>query len=288
MAARGWGAVLAAGLLVGCASAPTAPKQINVVVDGSAEKNKADADVQEVLRGVQMILDGKVQAAIDGPFDTVVNRFEAKYGQGNKTYFSARGMTDALLYAALPATQKTSQSVVVLGPAWAMAYWGRGYAYNEMARYNDALVELKKALVLAPDDAQYNVEIGYTYQQLRHWDESLGHFKTAEAFASITVPDNEVNVVTCKALRGQGYDLTELHRYGEARAACQSCLKLIPGEPKSLHDRRAKIPARVEVHRRGGAARQGFLRAGFRQMLLAARRKWLCSESALRRSGGRE
>ena len=236
MAARGWGMVLAAGLLVGCASAPPASRQINVVVDGSAEKSKADANVQEVLRGVQMILDGKVQAAIDGPFDTVVNHFEAKYGHDKVTYFSARGMTDALLYAALPATQKASQSVVVLGPAWAMAYWGRGYAYNEMARYDDALVELNKALALAPDDAQYNVEIGYTYQQLRHWDESLVHFKTAEAYAPITVPDNEVNIITCKALRGQGYDLTELHRYGEARAAYRSCLKLMPDEPKSLHE----------------------------------------------------
>lgn len=228
--------MLAAALLAGCASLPPASNQINVVVDGSAGKNKADTDVQEVLRGVQMVLGGKVQAAIDGPFDPVVNRFEAKYGHDKKTYFSARGMTDALLYAALPATQKTSQSVVVLGPAWAMAYWGRGYAYNEMARYDDALVELKKALALAPDDAQYNVEIGYTYQQLRHWDESLEHFKTAEAFASITVPDNELNIITCKALRGQGYDLTELHRYGEARTVYRSCLKLMPGEPKSVSE----------------------------------------------------
>lgn len=238
MATRGWSVVLAAGLLVGCASAPPAPRQVNVVVDGSAEKNKVDADVQEVLRGVQMIQDGKVQAAIDGPLDTVVNRFEAKYGHDKVIYFSARGMTDALLYAVLPATQKTSKSVVVLGPAWAMAYWGRGYAYNEMARYNDALVELKKALALAPDDAQYNVEIGYAYQQLRHWDEALVHFKAAEAYAPITVPDNEVNIVTCKALRGQGYQLTELHRYSEARTAYRSCLKLMPDEPKSLQELR--------------------------------------------------
>lgn len=144
MAARGWGVLLAAALLAGCASTPPASRQINAVVDGSAEKTKVDANVQEVLRGVQMILDGKVQAAIDGPFNTVADRFETKYGRDKVTYFSARGMTDALLYAALPATQKTSQSVVVLGPAWAMAYWGRGYAYNEMARYDDALVELKK------------------------------------------------------------------------------------------------------------------------------------------------
>jgi Flp pilus assembly protein TadD len=48
--------------------------------------------------------------------------------------------------------------------------------------------------------------------------------------------DNEVKRITCTALRGQGYDLVELHRYNEARAAYRSCLELIPDEPKSLHE----------------------------------------------------
>lgn len=251
MAARRWGVVLAAGLvLAGCASSPSASTQVNLVVDGPIGQNRANMDVEQVLHGVQMVLDGHVQAAIDGPFDAVVNRYEARYGDRKETYFSARGTVDALLYAALPATQKTFQSVVVLGPAWSMAYWGRGYAYNEMARYGDALVELKKALALAPFDAQYNVEIGYTYQQLRRWDESLEHFRSAADFASLTLLDSEMRSVTCKALRGEGYDLTELHRYDEARAAYRSCLKLIPGESKSL----GELKYIDEVEARGKAS----------------------------------
>jgi Flp pilus assembly protein TadD len=35
-------------------------------------------------------------------------------------------------------------------------------------------------------------------------------------------------------LRGQGYALVELHRLDEATGAYQGCLKLVPGEPKSL------------------------------------------------------
>lgn len=236
MVANGWGVVLTAGLLLaGCASAPPA-RQVNLVVKGTVEQNRANADVQEVLRGEQMILHGKIQAAIDGPFDSVINRYEAEYGQRKEIYFSARGTTDALLYAVLPATGTSSRPVVVLGPAWAMAYWGRGFAYNEMARYDDALVELKKALALAPFDAQYNIETGFTLQKLRRWDTSLEHFKVAEDYAPVTVADSDVKQVTCTALRGQGYDLVELHRYEEARAAYRSCLKLIPDEPKSLHE----------------------------------------------------
>lgn len=236
MAARAGSLVLAAGLvLAGCASAPPA-KQAYVVVSGSIEQNRASADVQQIVRGEQMILHGKIQAAIDGPFDAVVNRYVSKYGHRKEIYFSARGTTDAMLYAVLPATQEIPGPVVVLGPAWAMAYWGRGFAYNEMARYGDALVELNKALALAPFDAQYNIETGFTLQKLGQWSESLKHFRVAADYASITVADNEVKTVTCTAWRGQGYDLTELHRYDEARAAYRSCLKLIPDEPKSLHE----------------------------------------------------
>jgi Flp pilus assembly protein TadD len=40
--------------------------------------------------------------------------------------------------------------------------------------------------------------------------------------------------LSCKALRGQGYALVELHRLDDAAAAYKACLKLEPGEPKSL------------------------------------------------------
>ncbi|MGP1664661.1 MAG: tetratricopeptide repeat protein [Rhodanobacter sp.] len=235
MATKAWGAALAAALLVvGCASDPAVKEQTNVVLSAPAQQDEASADVAEVLRGVQMIIDGHAQAAIDGPLDTVVNRYEAKYNNRREIYFSARSGADTLLYAVLPASQKSSKPAVVLGPAWAMAYWGRGYAYNELGRYDEALIELKKALALAPFDTQYNVEIGYSYQQQHRWDESIEHYRSAADFASISVAESEVKAMTCRAFRGQGYDLTELRRYDEARAAYRNCLKLIPDEPTSL------------------------------------------------------
>lgn len=235
MVTRDWGIAMSVALLLaGCASSPPAKPAVQMELGQSIEQNRSDADVQHVVRGVQMILHGHIQAAIDGPFDDVVAHYEAQYGKRQETYYSARGMTDALLYAALPPNAKPASPVVVLGPAWAMAYWGRGYAYNEMARYDDALIELRKALALAPLDAQYNIEIGYTYQRQGQWSLSLAHYKTAEAYVSITVASGEVDEISCKAFRGQGYDLVELHRYDAARAAYRSCLKLKPGEPKSM------------------------------------------------------
>lgn len=227
------GAALA---LAGCATQPAPPagREVRVVEPSAEAQAREAADVQRVMDGVRMIQQGHIMAAIDGPFDEVAQRYESQYLNSKDVIYSARGMTDALLYSTTAASGKRGVSTTVIGPAWAMAYWGRGYAYNEMARYDDAIVELNKALALAPFDAQYNIEIGYAYQRKSAWQASLQHFETAEAFANLTTDESVLVDVTCKALRGKGYDLVELHRYDEARAAYRGCLKLVPGEPKSL------------------------------------------------------
>lgn len=236
--------------LAACAPAPTKPAQAAggaIPVAG----NTGEADVQRVVDGVHMIQAGRIQAAIDGPFDEVVHRYESQYGASTQKLFSARGAADALVYSAMGAAARPPVATEVLGPAWAMAYWGRAYAYNEMARYDDAIVELNKALALAPYDAQYNIELAFDYQQKRQWARSLALYKTAEAFVELTAPPEAVANITCKALRGQGYNLTELHRYDEARAAYRACLKKIPDEPRSLGE--LKYIDQMEEKGRGGA-----------------------------------
>ena len=71
---------------------------------------------------MQMILDGNVQTTIDDPLDAGVSSYEARCGHGKETCFSARAMAGAPLHAALLVTLKISESVVVLGPSWTMAY----------------------------------------------------------------------------------------------------------------------------------------------------------------------
>ena len=223
-------------VLVGCSATPTRLPSSDPVpaAPGQVSSVDADADVARVLDGVHMIQAGHIQAAIDGPFDEVAHAYEARYAHSKETIYSARGTADALLYASMGAVAKPPVSSVVIGPAWAMAYWGRGYAYNEMARYDDAIVELRKALALAPFDSQYNIELAFAYQRKGQWETSLDLYRTAEAYVEISMPEATTAEITCKAFRGQGYDLVELHRYEEARAAYEACLKLMPGESRSL------------------------------------------------------
>lgn len=218
--------------LVACAGTPAVPAA-GAHVDIASGDVRGDSDVKRVLEGVQMIQDGHIMAAIDGPLKTVVAKYEATYAHADAIVYSARGPSDALLYSALtPDRGQSHPDVIVLGPAWAMAYWARGYAYNEMARYDEAIGELEKGIERAPMDSQYHLEIGFAYQGKHQWEPSLAHYKTAEAYAPVTAAD--VPDITCKALRGQGFALAEMHRFDEARAAYHACLKRVPDEPRSL------------------------------------------------------
>lgn len=226
-----WAALAAMLALAGCASQAPVVRQGAATTPAAADERKVDPDLEIVFEGIRMIEEGHTLEAIEGPFGDVIKRYEAKYAGSEKKIYSADGGTEVLMYMMLAASAKPPVSAVALGPAWARAYWGRGYAFNELGRYDDAIVELNKALELAPMNSQYNAELAFAYQRKQDWERSLGLYQLAHAYAEITADD--APEMQCKALRGQGFNLVELGRYDEARKAYHDCLKIKPGEPKS-------------------------------------------------------
>lgn len=223
--------------LSGCATQPPARPagKINLVIDDSG-RMAADADEQKVLGAVKMIEAGRIQLAIDGPLTEVIEKYESRYAGKPVKVFCAEGLADGLIYAALGSKTAAAGTVEVLGPAWAKAYWARGYAYDEMARYDDARRDLDKALALSPMNSQYQSELAYVYLRKADWTKALALYNGAVDNAGISGAGGPAEVVSlqCKALRGQGYALVELHRLDDAATAYKACLKLTPGEPKSV------------------------------------------------------
>lgn len=233
-----FGMVLASLLaLAGCAASPGVlpSKTVTLNVD-EAGKPAVDADHQKVLDALAMIQAGHIQRAIDGPLAQVIDKYEALYKDKPIKVFCARGMVDALAYAGLgdKVANAPGMSIDVIGPAWALAYWARGYALTEMARYEEARAELEKALALSPLDGQYKIELAFIYQHSGDWQKMLSLDQEAEDDAEISAAPENVSSLKCAALRGQGFALVELHRLDEATEAYQHCLKLMPGEPRSL------------------------------------------------------
>jgi tetratricopeptide (TPR) repeat protein len=230
-------AMLAAAFaLAGCAPHAATKPAATITLAGAAGE-RTDPDLQKVFDALKMIQAGRIQLAIDGPLTEVVTKYESLYAHKRVRVFCAHGLVDALIYAGMAGkndTGKAAMPVEVIGPAWAQAYWARAYAYSEMARYADAQIELEKALALSPMNSQYKNELAFTYQHSRDWQKMLALYREAQADADVSAGPDEVSALKCVALRGQGYALVELHRLDEATRAYQDCLKLQPGEPKSL------------------------------------------------------
>ncbi|WP_250625977.1 tetratricopeptide repeat protein [Pinirhizobacter soli] len=224
--------------IAGCASS-SSPKadagaHIDVVMSPNAEGSDfyaLDDDGQKIAHAMQMVHSGQIQAAIDGPINEVIAKFEKEYA--GKRVYSARGAAEGIMYGALmgSAGTKPGEHIIVIGPSWAMAYWARSYALTEMNRTTEAEADLQKALALSPMDGQYKNELAYLIMRRGELSKSLALYKEAEEYAEMTSPYPVE--VKCVALRGQGYDLVELHRLDEAEAAYKKCMALIPDEPKS-------------------------------------------------------
>jgi tetratricopeptide (TPR) repeat protein len=243
-----WRPAIIAGVIavLGTGTTPAAPAKDkarqNYAIVVHADSAQSLADEKEVRDAVMAMRNGNVQEAIDGPLTDVVNRYEKAYGNSKDAVFSARSPAQGMMYMTFEATKyiagagNGSGKAIDVGPAWAKAYWARGYGYSELKRFPEAEAELTKAIKLSPQDAQFVDELAYVYQMEHRFADSLALFQKVPEFVDTMDDwdDATKKDFRCTAFRGQGYDLVELHQLDEAEKAYQSCIALIPGEPKSL------------------------------------------------------
>ncbi|HET8553831.1 MAG TPA: tetratricopeptide repeat protein [Rhodanobacteraceae bacterium] len=248
-----WPAMLAAAcLLAGCASQqpvqPPASSSLlrtdvkhSTITVGDPTQGKVDqAYLAKVMQALKMIQANQTQQAIDGPLNDVIRHYEKTYANRGVTVYSAKDPTRSLAYLAGAAVAaedaekagKQGRNAIVVGPAWAMAHWAKGYAYDALGQYGQARNELEQALALAPMNSQYASELAYTYLKDGNWNKALSLYQEAEANAELA-PESAAVHLKCVALRGQGYALVELHHLDDAVKAYKSCLKLNPDDPKS-------------------------------------------------------
>lgn len=203
---------------------------LNTVPEG---KVRVDADNNKIDGAFKLLRDGKLKDAMT-PLDEVIEHYESRYRREDIAVYSAHDQTDALLYAMITNLSGKPKETVVFGPAWAKAYWMRGYIYGEMNQLDQEIAQLDKALALAPMDPQYNNELAYAYGQKRDFARAMELYDTAQSHAELVSDPQMANHYKCVALRGKGYALVELNKLDEAESAYKACLALTPDEPKSV------------------------------------------------------
>lgn len=196
-----------------------------------------DADAGQdaaISQAMSMLQARQFDAALHGPIADVLAYYDKRYGKDTKTrYFSVRSGQEALLYLATAA--RKHQDAKALGPAWGDAYFMKGSALNSMGRYADARDALDHAVALSPFNPSYLIELAFSFEKLHETAKALELCDTAQAMSAMS-PDDVKLAEQTRALRCEGFNLTDLHRYDDAVKKYEAALKLNPNDDISKRE----------------------------------------------------
>lgn len=202
--------------------------------EASASSPVDDAAQEKLLQqAMEQINAGMNDDAIHGPLAQVIHAYETAYGQSKKKIYCAESMTETLFYLGMASSNH--QDAEVLKPNWALAYYLRGYAYGAIGDATRAEASLKQALALSPSNSQYLSELGNVYENQKDWPNAMKIFQSADDAAAFAPSDQKITL-RCRALRGQGYVLVELHKLDEATKKYNDCLSINPGDRTSIRE----------------------------------------------------
>lgn len=220
-------AILLAAALA-AADGPTSVGTVEVSGKGDTTTIQQDRDplADGVDKAVTLISGGKAAEAIP-ILDEVIAAEEARHKDEGRMMFSARTLTEAIVYSGLAGTK--SKSAVVFDDTWSLGYFLKGYALADLHRGNDAKPFLDKAIELSPMNAQYLAERGEWHKSQRDWTSAYGDFEAASTAAEFS-PDDLKSFEKRRALRGMAYVRVEQGQLKEAEKLLRQCLNIDPSD----------------------------------------------------------
>ena len=202
--------------------------------DGGASEIQQEKDPlgDQLTEGFNLIHAGKPADAM-AIFDKVIAAEQDQNRNEKRLIFSARSMTEAILYAGLGAAKK--KDAVVLDGTWSSAYFGKGFALIDLGRPDEAKAWFDKAIDLAPMNAQFLAERGEWFKSRKDWANAYADFEAASTAAEFA-PDEAKSFEQRRAWRGMAFARTEQGKLDEARQLLQKCLKLDASDDKCQHE----------------------------------------------------
>ena len=182
-----------------------------------------------------MIKQGKNADAIAGPLDQIIHADETAYAHSKKRIYCATSPAEALMYMTAAVADHVDAQVLSK-PTWAMAYYLKAYALEDLGNLPDAESSLLQALKLSPSNSHYRSELGAVYQRQKVWSGALKAYQDAEVAAINFAPESMKIPERCRALRGQGYVLVEQHHLDDAEQKYRQCLSIYPSDRASTNE----------------------------------------------------
>lgn len=246
-----------ASLLVATATLSACASQHATVIETGPGNREAAAQLAIAQR---LIAQGIPDTAIREHLDPLIASYERQYAHSGKTVYSARTMPESFMYAVLDAVpesapgqpardQRVKSDVVVVDGGWSDALETKGYALFELHHYDEAEATLREALRLAPLYSTAWSELGNLYQSQKKWPEAMEAFRQAQNAADMVKEDDPHRPHYTRALRGQGFVLTEQGRLDDSEALYKECLALDPDDGHAKNELAYIAELRANQHR---------------------------------------
>ena len=198
----------------------------------SSDRQGKDPLRDQLVTAMGLIKAGRSAEAIL-VFDQIIVAEVGRNRNEKRVIYSARSVTEAILYAGLSASHK--QSAAILDGTWSAALFGKGFALIDLNRPGDAKTYLDKAIALAPMNAQYLAERGEWFKSRKDWANAYIDFQSAATAANFS-PEQAKSFEQRRAWRGMAYARTEQGKLEEARGLLEQCLKLETNDAACQHE----------------------------------------------------
>lgn len=208
-------------------SAAAAPAPASASAD-----NKQSAERKLVYQAVDLLGKGAADQALER-IDRAIAGYETRFSGSRQQIYSAREMTETLLYMGEAASG--NKDAIAVEPEYGYAHYFRGYALVELGRHDEALPSLQKAVSLSPYNAQFMAELGNWYQDRKDWPNALSYYERAQGASEFSPEDLKKSELS-RALRGIGFVYIEQRKLDEAEAIYKRCLELDPEDKTAQNE----------------------------------------------------
>ena len=157
-------------------------------------------------------------------YDKVIASYEQAFHDEKTRYFSARTLTESLLYLAEAAN--AGASAVSVSRNWGDAHYLKAYALTEMGRTQEAKASLQRAIALSPRNSHFLSELANHYQREKDWPQAIKTYELAEAAANEFSPPERKSTELSRAWRGLAFVAVEQGRLSDAESLYLKCLAL--------------------------------------------------------------
>lgn len=195
---------------------------VSNIDQGLMSEGAPSANSTKIDQAMTLMKAGKATEAI-AIFDAVIADEESRHQDQSQQYFSARSLTEAIIYSTLAATQKQNSSV--LDDSWAYAHFLKGFALIDLGRPDEAKPHFDKAIALAPMNAQFLAERGEWHKTRKDWPNAYADFESASS-ASEFSPEDAKKAEKGRALRGMAFVRIEQGELKDAEKLLKQALKL--------------------------------------------------------------